>query len=333
MKVAFFETANWQKKLFKRELKGFSLQFFKEPISKGHLKKIKDVEALALFLNSKITEDYLKKLPKLKIIITMSTGYDHINLKSCKKRKIIVCNRPEYGDNTVAEHTFALILAISRKVHKSYLRNLSEDFSIEGLKGFDLENKTLGVLGTGRIGKHVIRIARGFNMKILATAHSEDEFLSEQFNFKYVSFKELLKKSDILTIHIPYSKENHHLFNKKTFSQMKKGAILINTARGPIVDTEALIKALDSKQISATGLDVLEGEQLIKEEQFLTDPLTREDLKQIAEDEKLISMENVVYTPHIAFYSQEALERIVKNTIENLKEFKSNNLDKTCVVY
>jgi D-lactate dehydrogenase len=322
MKAAFFEIREWEKRVVKKELKGFSLKFFKEELNEENVKKIKDVEIVSVFLGSKINKKIIKSIPKLKLIVTRSTGYDHVDIREAKRKKIVVCNRPRYGENTVAEHTFALILALSRKVHKSYLRSLVGDFSIEGLKGFDLDGKTLGVLGTGRIGKHVIRIARGFNMKILACSHSEDSFLAEQLNFKYVKFNELLKKSDIITIHVPYRKENRHLINSRAFRKMKKGAILINTARGALVDTKALMRALEKKKVAGAGLDVLEGEEFLKEEkEFLYDTAKREALKQLALDHKLLAMDNVVYTPHIAFFSQEALERIIMNTIDDIKDF------------
>jgi len=327
MKIAFFEIKGWEKAMIKRALKKHKIVFFKEPLSEENVSKIKNIDVLSVFVYSQVTPEILKKLPKLKLLITRSTGFEHISLSACKKQNIIVCNRPTYGENTVAEHTFALILALSRKVHKSYLRTLQSNFEIEGLMGFDLEGKTLGVLGAGNIGKHVIRIARGFNMNVIACDRHPDEFLAEQLNFKFVDFKTLLKKSDILTLHVPYKKENYHLINSRAIKQMKKGAILINTARGELVDTEALIKALDSKKISGAGLDVLEGETLIKEEkELLYDKTKRKDLEQLAEDHILLAKDNVVFTPHIAFYSKEALVRIIENTIENILDFEKGNL-------
>jgi len=333
MKIAFFEIQNWEKAILKKELKNHSLIFFKEPISQKNLAKIKNTDILSIFIASKIDDKILKNLPKLKLIITRSTGFDHISLPSAKKRKIKVCNRPTYGDNTVAEHTFALILALSRKVHKSYLRILKNDFTIQGLKGFDLEGKTIGVIGVGKIGKHVIKIAKGFGMNVLANDKYLDKSFAKQLKFKYVSLNELLNKSDIVTLHIPLTKQTRHLINFKTIKQMKIGAILINTSRGEIVDTTALIKALDSKKLAGAGLDVIEGEILIKEEKELLNEKTNPEIwKQIIEDHVLISNENVVFTPHIAFYSKEALERIIENTIQNIKDFEKGKLNKEYVV-
>ena len=221
MKISFFEIQNWEKTILQKSLKGHSLKFFEEPISQYNIKQIKQTEVLSVFVNSTVDKLTISSLSKLKLIITRSTGFDHIDTDEAKKRKIQVCNMPAYGENTVAEHAFALILALSRKIHESHLRRLTGDFSLEGLKGFDLEGKTIGVIGAGNIGKHVIRIARGFNMKVIALAHHPDEFLAEQLNLSYVPLPTLLKKSDIITIHIPYCKENHHFINKKSLDQMK----------------------------------------------------------------------------------------------------------------
>ncbi|MEK6854694.1 MAG: hydroxyacid dehydrogenase [Nanoarchaeota archaeon] len=333
MKIAFFDIQGWERPILKRGIKKHSLKFFHEPITLDNIKSIQQYDAVSVFIYSKINKEILQKLPKLKLIITRSTGFDHIDVKECKKRKILVYNIPSYGENTVAEHTFALILALSRKIHLSYLRTLRNDFSIEGLKGFDLKGKTLGVVGAGKIGKHVIRIARGFEMNVLVYDHHEDEFLAEQLGFKYVQLNKLLKDSDIVTLHVPYLKENHHFINKNTLKLMKKGAILINTSRGAIIDTGALIDALDKKILAGAGLDVLEGEELIKEEkQLLYDKKSISKLQEIVKDHILLAKDNVVFTPHIAFYSQEALERIIEKTIQYINDFSMKKIDKECLI-
>ena len=324
MKITFFETQNWEKAILKKKLKKHSLKFYKEPLTLDNVKEAKDSEIISVFIYSKINKDILKKLPKLKLITTRSTGFDHIDLKECKKRNINVCNVPFYGENTVAEHTFALILSLSRNIHKAYNRTIREDYTIKGLKGFDLKGKTLGVIGAGHIGLHVIRIARAFGMNVLAYDIHQDSFLSEILEFKYVPLKELLEKSDIITLHTPNTKSTYHLINKKTIKSIKRGALLINTARGTVVDTSALIEALDKGILSGAGLDVLEGEKLIKEEkQLLYEDDKIDILKKIVKDHILLSKDNVVFTPHIAFYSQEALERILNTTIQNIIDFMS----------
>jgi len=330
MKIAFFEIKNWEKHFLKKRLKEHSLKFYKEPLSAGHIQEIKDFDIVSVFIYSKIDKQIIQKLPKLKLITTRSTGFDHIDLKECKKRKITVCNVPFYGENTVAEHTFALILSLSRNIHKAYIRTLRENYTIEGLKGFDLKGKTLGVIGTGHIGLHVIKIAKGFGMNVLAYDVNKNKFLAEVLGFEYVPLEELLKKSDIITLHVPYNKFTHHLINKNTIKLIKKGAILINTSRGGVVDTDALIEALDKKILAGAGLDVLEGEELIKEEkQLLYDKNKIKVLGNLFKDHILLSKDNVVFTPHIAFYSQEALERILETTVQNIIAFLSGNLQNT----
>lgn len=328
MKIGFVLLEGWEKRIVKSRLRGNSLVFLDEPLSLNNVGKLKDLEVLSIFIDAKIDQKLLAKMPRLKLLQTRSTGYDHIPIDVCKKKKIVVANIPSYGENTVAEHTFALILALSRKVHKSYLRTLRNDYSIDGLKGFDLKGKTIGVVGAGNIGKHVIRIARGFEMKVLVNDRHPDEFLAEEMNFKYTSMKDLLKDSDIISLHIPYTKENHHFIDKKFLGKMKKGSILINTSRGGIVDTCALIDSLKKGHLGGAGLDVIEGEEYIREEkQLLHQKDKARVLEQVAKDHMLFNMDNVVFTPHIAFYSQEALDRIIDDTANTIKNFIGGKID------
>jgi D-lactate dehydrogenase len=282
----------------------------------------KDADIISVFIYSKINKKVLNSLKKLKLICTRSTGYDHINISVAKKNNVCVCNIPSYGENTVAEHTFALILALSRNIHKSYVKTLRNDFSLDGLMGFDLKNKTLGVVGAGKIGLHVIRIAKSFGMNIIAFDVNQDNFIAEVLDFKYVSFKELLGSSDIVSLHAPYNEKTHHMINKDTVKLLKKGSFLINTSRGGLVDLDALMMGLDKNIIAGAGLDVIEGEEFIKEEkQLLYDPKKAESALTLAKDHILFDNEKVIFTPHIAFYSHEALMRILKQTSENIKSY------------
>jgi D-lactate dehydrogenase len=322
MKIAFFEIQDWEKNYLNKKLKGHDLKFFDKPLSLGSLAIDNNFDIISTFIYSKIDGRIIQNLPNLKLITTRSTGFDHIDLKECAKKKITVCSVPYYGENTIAEHTFALILSLSRNIHKAYVRTLRQDYSIEGLKGFDLKGKTIGVIGAGNIGLHVIRAAKSFGMDVLAYDVNQNNFLTEVLGFNYVTLNELFRKSDIITLHVPYNEFTHHLINKDTIKLIKKGAILINTSRGTVVDTEALIEALDKKILAGAGLDVLEGEELIKEEkQLLSDPKKAEVFGQIIRDHILLNKDNVVFTPHIAFYSQEALERILDTTVENITGF------------
>jgi D-lactate dehydrogenase len=327
MNIAFFEVQDWERHYLEEAFKGHKLQFFPFPMTHEHVIVTKEAEIISTFIYSKIDKKILDHLPRLKLIVTRSTGFDHVDLGECKKRKIMVCNVPSYGENTVAEHTFALILNLSRNIHKAFVRTVRDDFSIEGLKGFDLKGRTIGVVGAGKIGQHVIRIANGFEMNVIVFDRKRDVKLEKQLKFKYVSMDSLLSKSDIITFHVPLTKDTKHLLNKRTIKKCKKGAIVINTSRGEIIETEALLDAINSGMIGGAGLDVIEGENLIKEERELLNHkhhLSAKKLKQIVEDHMLFHNEKVIFTPHIAFYSQEALERILDCTIQDILCFIKN---------
>lgn len=327
MKISFFEVNEWEEEYLSKNLKQHNLLFFKEALSEKYLEKIRDSEALSVFIYSKITKEILDKLPKLKIIATRSTGFDHINLEECRKRNIIVAHVPFYGENTVAEHAFGLILALSRNIHKSYVRTLRDDFSIEGLTGFDLKNKNLGIIGGGNIGMHVARIAKGFQMKVFVFDINQKKNLAKKLGFEYATLDYILKNSDIISLHVPYNKFTHHLINKANLRKMKKGAILINTSRGGIIDTNALLFALDNGILGGLGLDVIEGEDLVKEEkQLLYEDGNIEKWKAIVRNHKIFRRDNVVFTPHNAFNSKEAMLRILETTVENLISNKKSKV-------
>ncbi len=294
------------------------------------LDKIKDTTVLSTFIKSRVDKRVIDALPSLKFITTRSTGYDHIDVDYARSKGISVSNVPTYGENTVAEHTFALILSLARNLKKSHHKASSGDFSIKELMGFDLKGKTIGVVGTGHIGLRVIKMAVGFSMKVLAFDPQKNNFLSEVLGFRYVDFDTLLSESDIITLHAPYNKKTHHLINEGNIGKIKKGAVLVNTARGGLVETQALARALDSKILSGAGLDVLEGEEIILEEKQLLmrrkkDLYNPEKLQLTLRNCFLLQRENVVFTPHIGFYSIEALKRILDTTVNNINAFINNN--------
>ncbi|MFC1703541.1 NAD(P)-dependent oxidoreductase [Candidatus Omnitrophota bacterium] len=294
------------------------------------LDKIKDSVVLSTFINSKVDKKVIDSLPKLKYITTRSTGFDHIDIEHARSKGISVSNVPTYGENTVAEHTFALILSIARNLKKSHFKVSEGDFSIKELMGFDLKGKTIGVVGTGHIGLRVIKMAVGFCMKVLAFDPMQNHFLEEVLGFKYADFETLLKESDIITLHAPHNKKTHHLINEDNIKLIKKGAILINTARGALVDTLALTKALDEGILAGAGLDVLEGEDIILEEKQLLmrkkkELYNPEKLQLMLRNGFLLQRENVTFTPHTAFYSKEALQRILDTTCQNIKGFLEGN--------
>lgn len=320
MRIAFFEVKDWERDYIKKNLKGQKLVFFKEPLTEENASSAADADVVCVFIYSKIDGKVLSRMKKCKAVVTRSTGFDHINLNDCGKRKVEVCNVPNYGQNTVAEHAFALILALSRKINKAYEKTIRGSFAIDGLEGFDLKGKTLGIVGMGSIGKHVAKIANGFEMKVLAFDLYKNKSWEKEFGFKYADLNALLKTSDIVTLHCPYNKKTHHLINSKNIKLMKKGALLINTARGGLVDTTALVKALSSGKIGGAGLDVLEEEDAIKEEaELLSENMPRGKMESLLENHVLLNFENVIITPHIAFYTEEALKRILDISVKNIK--------------
>jgi len=320
--AVFYETEGWEEERLRRSLSDLNPSFNRSELNEETARLAQEAEVVSVFIHSRVTRAILSRLPNLKLLATRSTGFDHIDLSACTERGIVVSNVPTYGTNTVAEHTFGLILALSRNIYKAYVRTMRGDFSLQGLIGFDLKGRTLGVIGAGNIGLHVIRIARGFGMRVLAFDVRPNLMMAEVLGFEYVPLEVLLRESDIVSLHSPLTPANYHLINRDTLSQMKRGSLLINTARGGLVDTEALIWALDEGILAGAGLDVLEGEELIQEEkQLLTAPSAEEKLRSILRQHLLLRREDVVVTPHIAFYSHEALARIVDTTVENIRDF------------
>lgn len=317
----FFGVFPVMKEYTRSHLSGFHVS-----ISEHELLSTKDLDSktniLGVFVGSKVDKTVFAALPNLKLVVTMSTGFDHIDLDLAKKGNIPVCNVPTYGENTVAEHTMSLLLALSRKLFPSVKRVKEGVFNYEGLRGFDLKNRTLGVIGTGHIGANVIRMAKGFDMHIVAFDAFPNKKLEKELGFAYVPLNTLLAKSDIITLHVPLFKDTEHLINKNNVKKIKKGAYLINTARGGLIETEALLEALQSGQIAGAGLDVLEGEEDLQHpDHLLFEKHSDEDIKVALMSNMLIDHPNVIITPHNAFNSAEALERIMDVTIENVKAF------------
>jgi D-lactate dehydrogenase len=281
-----------------------------------------DVTVLSPFIHSRCDGEQLQRFPKLELVVTRSTGHDHIDLDYCNEHGITVCNVPRYGENTVAEHTFALLLALTRKITLSHERTIRGDFSIEGLRGIDLHDKTLGCLGTGDIGLRVLRIAAGFGMKLLAYDLRPNEQAAKEIGFDYVQLDTLLKRSNVLSIHVPYNKHTHHMVDAAAMERLPRGAIVLNTARGGIIDPQALIQALQSGHLGGAGLDVLEAETAVAEEaEILSSEYNVETLRSIVRNHALLRMPNVIITPHVAFNSTEAVQRLIDTTISNIAAY------------
>ncbi len=331
MKITFFEVPESEQTFFKDALVGMDLVFTDQKLDEENISLAQDAEIISVFVNSVVNQKVIDALPSLKFIATRSTGFDHVDVAYAMSRGIQVSNVPGYGSRTVAEFAFALLLNLSRKVHMANEQLREEgDFSIFPYRGFDLFGKTLGVIGTGRIGKNAIEIAKGFGMQVFAYDLHPDENFAKEKDVTYASLDEVLKQSDVLTLHAPYNKENHHLLNKEKFSLMKKGVYIINTARGELIETDALVSALGDGLVAGAGLDVLEGERALKEEiEIVADPVKRDSIKDyrtLFENHVLIDLPNVIVTPHIAFYSKEAEMEILKTTVENINSYKNNTL-------
>ncbi len=290
-------------------------------IAESEINKYQDAEIISLFVHSEtLNNNRLDLFPNLKMIATRSTGFNHIDLEYCKKRGIVVCNVPRYGETTVAEFAFGLLLALCRKIIQGRNAMAHNHIEIEKYMGIDLFGKTIGVIGTGSIGRHMIKIAQGFGMKILAY----DPYQNPELKEFYVSdINEIYQNADIISLHVPSTPQNYHLINQEAFDKMKKGVIIINTARGDLIDTQALYSALQNGIVGGAGLDVLENEDfLLHDEVITTNRVNDSDfLLDSAMNLKILQFRNVIATPHIAFNSIDAINRINQTTFDNIKSY------------
>ena len=337
MIICFTETEPQSESYFETHLAEEQISFCDELTEVGP-----DVECLSIFIGSRITDQFLQDHQKLRFIATRSTGVDHIDLAACNQRGVTVSFVQSYGENTVAEHTFALLLAISRRIRQAITMKRGGSFSFEALRGFDLKDKTIGVVGAGRIGLHVIRIAKAFGMNVLAYDINPAPIIAEVLGFEYVAFEELLQKSDIVSLHAPLNPGTLHMLNRENLAKCRPGVIIINTGRGALIDTEALLAALDSGLVGGAGLDVLEDERLFRsdasklvaeqivadlqrisspEETHMRNPERLAEIQRLKANESLLSRSNVVFTPHIGFNSAEAVRRIDEVTVANIRAF------------
>ncbi len=327
MKAVFFEVKEKERELLPSLLEGFDFHLYNKKLSEETAGLAAGAEIVSIFVDSEIDKEMINLLPDVKFICTRSTGFDHIDTAYAKEKVITVSNVPAYGSRTVAEFTFALLLCLTRKIfqarHQTLMSENLED--IGAFQGVDMFEKTIGVIGTGKIGKNVIKIAKGFGMNVIAFDVMPDEKFASELGFNYAPLEEVLASSDVVTLHTPYLKETHHLINSSNIFKIKKGAFIINTARGELIETDALLKALTESHIAGAGLDVLESERQLKEEaELLSNSAEKiKDFKTLLQNHVLINMPQVVITPHIAFFSREAVEEILKVTIKNIKSFIS----------
>ncbi len=311
--VAFFDTKSYDKESFlKIADEEINIRFFENKLNADTVSMAACCDAVCAFVNDNIDKRVIEELERFGVglVAMRCAGYNNVDLKAARGR-VKIARVPAYSPYAIAEHAIGMILMLNRKLHRAYIRTRDHNFSLEGLTGFDLKNKKVGIIGTGKIGMAFASICEGFGMEIIGF----DPFPSENFIGKYVELDELLSSSDIITLHCPLTKENRYIINEETISKMKKGAFVINTSRGQLIDTEALINGLKSGKIAAAGLDVYEEETALFFEDY-SDEIIHDDTLST-----LISMPNVIVTSHQAFLTREALNAIAETTMQNFKDY------------
>ncbi len=259
---------------------------------------------VSTFIYSQFTKEIITSLPDLKLLLTRSVGTNHIDLDACAKQGIVVCHVPDYGSHVIAEHAFALLLGTLRHIEEGNREVKAGHFDYHGLRGMSLFGKTLGIVGTGKIGRKVAKIGHGFGMKLLGSDQCRVLELTEFYGLTYTELPELLAESDVITLHVPATPDTTHMINAETISHMKDGVILVNTARGELIDSQALLQALESGKIRYALLDVLEHER-----DFLW-------------NEKLLKHPNVIVTPHIAFYSDDSMKNMYLDCFMSIDQWQ-----------
>ena len=327
MKLAFFDTKPYDIPGFDRYARpaGVQIKYFEPNLNIDTVSLAAGFDAVCVFVNDVVSAEVVQRLYELgvKAIVLRCAGFNNVDIKACRG-KLRVFRVPAYSPHAVAEHAMALLLTVNRHTHKAHNRTREFNFSLQGLTGFDLYGKTVGIIGTGKIGRVFGDICRGFGMKILAY----DKYPNPDTGLQYVSLEELFEKADILSLHCPLTEETNHLINADTIARMKDGVVIVNTSRGALVNTEDLIQGIKSGKVGAACLDVYEEEGDLFYEDFSGD---------IVQDDKLvrlIAMPNVIVTSHQAFLTREALDNIAGTTIQNLVNFFSGQPDEaTEVVY
>ncbi len=317
MKLALFDAKAYDRDAFLRAAAGedWELKFFDSKLSTDTAPLAQGCDAVCVFVNDAVDAAVLDLLQQegIRLVALRCAGYNNVDLHHAYRR-VHVVRVPAYSPYAVAEHAMALLLTSIRRIHKAYIRTRDFNFSLEGLTGFDLHGKMVGVVGTGKIGRVFIDICRGFGMRVLAY----DKFPADDAGLDYVSLEELFRRSDVISFHCPLTEETKHMVNADTIRMMKKGVILLNTSRGALIDAEALLQGIKDRQIGAACMDVYEEE---------SDVFFRDISGHIMEDDvlaRLISMPNVIVTGHQAFLTREALENIARTTLDNVRFFMEN---------
>ena len=320
IKIAFFDAKYYDKTLFNEYNKkyNYEITYFESKLNSETAPLAQGFDVVCVFVNDKVDKDTLDKLNEygVKLVALRCAGFNNVDFDNLQNIRVV--RVPQYSPYAVAEHATALLLNINRKIYKSYQRVKKYNFALDGLLGFDLHGKTIGVVGTGKIGKVFIEIMKGFGTNIIAYDLFKDEKAAANLGFEYVSFEELCEKSDIISLHCPLTPETQYIINEKSLSKMKDGVIIINCSRGNLINTDDLIDALSSGKIGGVGLDVYENE----EDFFLKDmsgSYSRDKNLSL-----LISMPNVLITSHQAFFTSEALNKIASDTCQNISDIFNN---------
>ena len=318
MKLAFFDTKPYDKKSFDKYAgeNGIEIKYFETKLNEDTAELAHGFDAVCAFVNDTVNAGVIDRLSEMnvKAIALRCAGFNNVDMRHAFG-KIHVLRVPAYSPYAVAEHAMALLLTSIRRIHKAYIRSRDFNFSLSGLTGFDLHGKTVGVIGTGRIGRVFIDIARGFGMKVLAYDKFPAKDLDNGDTIRYVTLNELYQNSDVISLHCPLTDDTTHLINEETLKKCKKGVVIINTSRGGLVDAEDLLNAIKSRHVGAACLDVYEEE---------SDLFFEDNSGHILNDDilaRLISMPNVIVTSHQAFLTEEALQNIAQTTIQNLIDF------------
>ncbi len=311
-KIAFFDTKPYDKIWFDEYNENFDIDYFEGKLNRKTCKLVRGYDGVVAFVNDDIDQTVIQTMSEehVPVLAMRCSGYNNVDIKAAEGR-IKILRVPSYSPYAVAEHAMALLLTLNRKIHKAYIRTRDFNFSLNRLIGFDIHGKTVGVIGTGQIGRVFIDICRGFGAEIIAY----DLYPAKDSDIHYVDLKTLFQKSDIISLHCPLTKETHHIINKKSISQMKKGVYLINTSRGSLIESQSLLDGLTSGKIGAAGLDVYEEESELFYEDF-SNIVIKDDILSI-----LVSRPNVIITSHQAFLTEEALKNIASVTLSNLEEY------------
>lgn len=323
MKIAFFSTQPYDRTFFEREnaQNEFSYQFYETHLGPHIVQAVEDVDVVCVFVNDKVNRQVIQVLAEkgVKVIALRCAGFNNVDLAAAKEYGLRVCRVPAYSPESVAEHTVAMLLTLNRKTHKAYNRVREQNFSLNGLLGFNLFGRTVGVIGTGKIGKAFCRIMHGFGCELLAHDLYEDSELKGE-GLRYCTLEELYAQADIISLHCPLTADTAHLINAASLAQMKDGVILLNTSRGGLIDTPAVIEALKSRKLGALAIDVYEQEEKIFFKD-LSNTVIEDDTLQ-----RLMSFPNVLITAHQAFFTDEALRQIAKKTLDNVKKACSDRV-------